>query len=987
MPFHRRPVLAVLVAAALVAPTTGVALGAEGPVPSPGPAERTGRSVAAAGTDDADVPGWVRSRDRRGARSADVVRIAVRARAGASSATLSSIGKAARAEGGTEAQTFSRLRTVSVAVPRALAGVVARRLESRGDVVEVTTLHQRYLGLVPNDLKWSATSSYLGSVDAPAAWDVHTGDPSVTIAVIDSGVDVGHPDLAGRVVGQFNAASETDTTDVTDEIGHGTFVAGVAAATPDNGIGIAGASYGASVLAVKVADENGEIWTDALANGIRWAADNGADVINLSLGSPSTDPTESAAIAYARSKGVVVVAAAGNDGWSAKSYPAATAGVISVGATDAAGHRADFSNYGSWVKVAAPGVDITSTTPRVGSVLFPKNYSLGDGTSFSTPIVAAEAALLRSARPGLSGTDVEKAIVASAHGYSGLGLGAGQVDLRDAFDALRPGSVPTLTAPTAGATVEKVVSLTASSTAPKVRFLVDGQQLGALVPTSGGTASTPWSTWGLPQGSHSVAVADCSVADLCAPAGSPVTVTLDNDAPAITAPTSGETVSGRVTFAATAPGGAVGFFVDGTRVGLDTTAPYTLPFPMSSVADGNRTVTVTGCSSAGVCDGPSASVDVVNASLHPVLTGVSPSVFSPNGDTRSDSTKVSWTLPDAETVQFLVRDGSGTVVRGPVHLGTQSAGSHAYTWNGTLNSGAKAGTGTYTVEIATSATVDGTPRSGSAWRTVRVDLTAPRISSISRSASTVYPVDDGYKDTVSARFTLDEKATVTLTVRNGSGSVVRRITAAKPVGRSSIVWNGRTASGTKVAAGTYSWTLTAQDAAGNRRVSARSTFGVSLKKLVTRSTTLTKSGTSIQFAGTTGSTSCGGYAPGSRFTNGLWLVNDCSGDVITFAGYRFTAPSAIRYSAVRLQSYGNTRSAAELGGTFRVWENDGVRDTGEIRVGKTVAYRTIGSTLSASGLVNSKRSIDLYVYVPATYDQNDYDIGKVRLVVSYKVLG
>ena len=105
---------------------------------------------------------------------------------------------------------------------------------------------------MPNDESYPATAPYLDAVSAPSAWDVQRGDAAVRIAVVDSGVDVNHPDLAGRVSDAYNAVD--GSTDVTDEVGHGTFVAGVAAATGDNGIGIAGASMGASVMAVKVAD-------------------------------------------------------------------------------------------------------------------------------------------------------------------------------------------------------------------------------------------------------------------------------------------------------------------------------------------------------------------------------------------------------------------------------------------------------------------------------------------------------------------------------------------------------------------------------------------------------------------------------------------------------------------------------------------------------------------------------------------------------------
>ncbi len=138
------------------------------------------------------------------------------------------------------------------------------------------------------------------------------GSADVKIAIVDSGVDTTHPDLAGKIAGQYNAVD--GSPDVTDTMGHGTFVAGVAAAATNNGTGVSGAGFDSSVLAVKVADANGNIDDDALAAGILWAADNGANIINLSLVSPVLTDLVRDALDHAAAKGVLVVAAAGNDG-------------------------------------------------------------------------------------------------------------------------------------------------------------------------------------------------------------------------------------------------------------------------------------------------------------------------------------------------------------------------------------------------------------------------------------------------------------------------------------------------------------------------------------------------------------------------------------------------------------------------------------------------------------------------------------------------
>lgn len=1000
---HRRSMVAALLALGLAVPTASVALGAESPEPA-------GTSNAATKRERIEqLKAQQKKRERSSADSngpkatttdprlrrlssapiepTSTVRLAVKASGGAKAAraALGNVAAAATAQGGRQQKVLSQIGTVSVEVPEQVANLVAERLRQRTDVESVRVVSRRTPTYVPNDEHYPDTAGYLAAVAAPDAWDVRRADPGVHIAVVDTGVDTDHPDLDGRVTASHNAWD--GGTDVSDEQGHGTFVAGVAAATGDNGIGIAGASMGASVLAVKVADPSGNLWTDVEAEGIIWAADNGADVINLSLGGATPDDVESDAIDYAVSKGVVVVAAAGNDGTTAKSYPAAYPGVIAVGATDGAGNRASFSQYGSWVTLAAPGVGITSTAPAAGSEPSDADYATGSGTSFSAPLVAAEVALVKSQRPDLAAADIATAITRSAHGYAGLGLGAGQVDFRRALDAVPPTTVPALTSPAAGASVAGVVALTAASTAPKVRFLVDGEQLGSLVAPVEGAARASWSTWGLANGSHSISVADCSTDDLCNAPGEATSVTLSNAAPKITAPKSGATVSGSTTFNATAPGGAVAFYVDGVRKGIDTTSPYSLTYAVSALKDGTHTLKVVSCSTSGACSGPSASVSFKNLSLHPKLTSVTPSVFSPNGDKRRDTTKATWYLPDTETVKLQIRNSAGKVVRGPGNYSSQAKGWHTYTWNGYLNGGKRAPSGTYTVEIVTSRKSGGVTLRGSATKSVVVDLAAPTMSSITGNKATIYPYKDGYKDSFAPAFTLNEKATVTLTVKNSKGKVVRTISGSKAKGRASLSWNGRTASGAQVAGGTYYWTLTAQDTAGNRRTTARYSVVVSSKKLVTKTATYTKNGSAYSFAGGS-DPSCAWVDRGSSYFSpyGAWMANLCYySDEIAAAGYRFTVPSATSFSSLRLDTYGSSLDPAVLTAGYTKWATDGVSFTKAISTGTSNGWRSFG-TASANGLVSSGRTVEVALVLPNAYLVNDYDIGKVRLTVTYKVL-
>ena len=224
----------------------------------------------------------------------------------------------------------------------------------------------------------------MATVQAPRAWAVTTGSSTVPIAILDTGINQNHPDLSSKIGSQANF---TDSVTLDDIYGHGTHVAGIAAAITNNGIGVAGLGYNSSIMNGKVLDDTGSGYYSWIANGITWATDNGAKVINMSLGGTAADSTLASAVDYAWSKGVVVVAAAGNNGNSLPFYPAAYDNCIAVGATDRKDAKASFSNYGSWVDVAAPGVDIYSTYNTGG-------YISMSGTSMASPHVAGLAALV-----------------------------------------------------------------------------------------------------------------------------------------------------------------------------------------------------------------------------------------------------------------------------------------------------------------------------------------------------------------------------------------------------------------------------------------------------------------------------------------------------------------------------------------------------------------------------------------------------------------
>ncbi|MGF2615761.1 peptidase S8 [Rossellomorea vietnamensis] len=262
----------------------------------------------------------------------------------------------------------------------------------------------------PNDTYYQGYQYGPQNTYTNLAWDVTRGSSSQEIAILDSGVDYNHPDLASKTIRGYDFV-DNDYYPM-DLNGHGTHVAGTAAAITNNSRGVAGMAPNTKILAVRVLDANGSGSLNDIADGIRYAADQGAEVINLSLGCDCNTTTLENAVNYAWNKGSVVIAAAGNDGVSTTFEPASYSNVIAVGAVDSRDRRASFSNYGSWVDVTAPGVDIASTVPNNG-------YSYMSGTSMASPHVAGLAGLL--AGQGRSNSQIRAAIEQTADPISGTG--------------------------------------------------------------------------------------------------------------------------------------------------------------------------------------------------------------------------------------------------------------------------------------------------------------------------------------------------------------------------------------------------------------------------------------------------------------------------------------------------------------------------------------------------------------------------------------
>jgi subtilisin family serine protease len=322
-------------------------------------------------------------------------------------------------------------------------GPLLARLRREARVRWAEPAHVLRVSLDPDDSHFAAQWG-LPAISAPDAWATTRGSFGAVIAIVDTGVDLSHPDLAGKLLPGYDFVD--DDTVPEDENGHGTFVAGVAGALTNNGQGVAGVSWASRILPLRVLDADGSGTDQSVADAIVYAADKGARVINLSLGGPDPSQLLDDAVDYATARGTVVVAATGNDGASSISWPARYAPVVAVGSVRRAGPGlmiSSFSNRGTNIDVVAPGEGIVSTAPN--------GYASGDGTSFATPFVSGLAALLLSRDPLLTPSQVSARIHATADDLGPAGYdttyGAGIVDAAAALAATPKADAADTTAP------------------------------------------------------------------------------------------------------------------------------------------------------------------------------------------------------------------------------------------------------------------------------------------------------------------------------------------------------------------------------------------------------------------------------------------------------------------------------------------------------------------------------------------------------------
>jgi subtilisin family serine protease len=420
------------------------------------------------------------------------------------------------------AGSIPKRKLVLVNLPKGFLVDTFKEVLSRNPNIEYVEKNYIYHAIqTPNDQYYSLQYHHQ-KIDDPQAWDIETGDSSVVIAVLDTGVQSSHPDLSGKVLTGRNFVGSSVSTNTTDGHGHGTGVAGIATAKTNNSTGVAGVCWGCTILPIKVLGDNGSGTLFDVIEGINYVADyamqnpNKRVIINMSLGGPcSSSLIDQQAIDNAWSKGVVIFAAAGNDGDSTPQCPAARNHVIAVSATDRNDNLASFSNFGSYIDVSAPGVSIPTTWKDSGYVYF-------SGTSAASPVAAGVAALIWSRNPSLTNAQVEELVQDTADDLGAQGkdpqFGYGRVNAYTAVQAAGTNSTPdpipdttppsvTITQPSDGATVSGNVTIKASASdnvaVAKVDFYVDGS---LLATDSSSPYSVTWNSGTVSRGSHTIKV-------------------------------------------------------------------------------------------------------------------------------------------------------------------------------------------------------------------------------------------------------------------------------------------------------------------------------------------------------------------------------------------------------------------------------------------------------------------------------------------------
>jgi subtilisin family serine protease len=523
---------------------------------------------------------------------------------------------------------------------------------------------------VPND-PWYPNEWHLQKIQAPQAWDISKGSSNVIIAILDTGVDGTHPDLAPNLVPGWNFYD--NNADTSDVAGHGTPVAGTAAAAGNNSIGVAAVAFNCRIMPLRVSDPTGYALNSTIASALTYAADHAARVANISYKVTDSSTVTSAA-QYFQSKGGVTSVSAGNDGIfdTAKDNPY----VLTVSATTADDILTSWSCTGNNVDLAAPGQGIM-TTVRGGG------YGNAAGTSVSAPIVAGAAALLISANPSLSAPQVQDLLKQTADDLGSSGwdtsYGYGRVNAYKALLAATGGSSTTpsdtapptanIIAPSNGSTLSGTVNVSVSASDNMGVAKVECYINGALAATSSSaSASFSWNTTGFANGSYTL---QAKAYDTAGNVGTsaPESVSVQNTVPdttpptaTITAPAQGSTVSGVVSVSVSGTDNVgvtkVEWYLNGALAGTSASAAATFFWDTTTFPNGSCTLTARaydGAGNVGTSTATSLTVQNTADTMAPSVQITSPT----DGSTVVRTTKVYVTASDnvAVTRVDLLVDG------------------------------------------------------------------------------------------------------------------------------------------------------------------------------------------------------------------------------------------------------------------------------------------------------------------------------------------
>ncbi|MDB4409296.1 S8 family serine peptidase [Gammaproteobacteria bacterium] len=515
--------------------------------------------------------------------------------------------------------------------------------------------------ITPDDPSYSS-QWHLPKIQAPDAWESSTGS-GITVAILDTGVESGHPDLVSNLVPGWNVAS--NNSDTSPVMSHGTRVAGVVAASSNNSTGVASIAWNAKIMPIRISNEsNGQASWSVMAEGFLWAADHGADVANMSYGLSTNSSTINSAAQYLRSKGGLAVVAAGNDnmdrGFSDNPY------LITVAATTSSDARASFSNFGANIDVAAPGSSIYTTNTGGG-------YRSASGTSYASPATAGVVALIMAANSSLSPDDVEGILESSAVDLGNTGwdplFGHGRVNARNAVLMATQASNSDTQAPAVNimspgynATVSGnvLVDIGASDNTgvSEVVLYANGQVVGT---DRTAPYQFSWDSTGVADGNATLTAYAYDAANNTG-ISSGVTVNVDNlpDNVDTTAPTvsiaspaaSSNVISGTVKITVNASDDTgvtdVALYVNGQIAGTDSTAPYEFNWDSTRVADGEVTFDAYAYDAANN-KGTSSSVVATVDNLPDVVDTIAPSVAISNladGSTLSGTVSIDVSASD-----------------------------------------------------------------------------------------------------------------------------------------------------------------------------------------------------------------------------------------------------------------------------------------------------------------------------------------------------